>query len=128
LTWSFKDRLACTGVGKALDFGVEVVTCLTTGNHGAAVAAHCSAAGLASVVFTVPYIPKTMLVLMRMCGAKLVPVQLPPGRVGHYPYSIMRRCVEENGWYPLGTYVDPSANNPYGVDGYKTIGYEICEQ
>ena len=127
-TWSFKDRLACTGIGKALDFGAKVVTCLSTGNHGAAVSAHASFAGMDSVVFTVPYVPKTMLVLMIMCGAKVVPIELPPDRFGQYPYELMTRCVEEKGWYPLGTYTSPSANNPYGVEGYKTIGYEIVEQ
>ncbi len=127
-TWSFKDRLACTGIGKALDFGAKVVVCLSTGNHGAAVSAHASFAGMDSIVFTVPYVPRTMLVLMMMCGAKVVPIELAQDSFGQYPYAIMKRCVDEKGWYPLGTYVSPSANNPYGVEGYKTIGYEICEQ
>jgi threonine synthase len=128
LTWSFKDRLACTAIGKALDFKFRVTTCLSTGNHGAALAAHSSAAGLGCVVFTVPYVPKTMLVLMMMCGAMVVPIALDPSRFGDYPYDLMEKCVEEKGWYPAGTMLDPPANNAYGVDGYKTIGYEICEQ
>jgi threonine synthase len=128
LTWSFKDRLACVGIGKALDFDAKTTTCLSTGNHGAATAAHSSAAGLDCVVFTVPYVPKTMLVMMMMCGAKVVPIGLERGRFGDYPYSLMARCVLEKGWYPTGTFLDPPANNPYGVEGYKTIGFEICEQ
>lgn len=128
LTWSFKDRLACVGVGKALDFGANITTCVSTGNHGAAVAAHSALAGLDCVVFTVPYIPETMLVLMMMYGAKVVPIELSADQFGNYPYFLMKKCVDEKGWFPLSTYVRPPACNPYAVEGYKTIGYEICEQ
>lgn len=40
------------------------------------------------------------------------------------------KCVREHDWwYPVGTYTSPMPTyNPYGVESFKTIGYEVCEQ
>jgi threonine synthase len=43
--------------------------------------------------------------------------------------ALMDELVREHGFYPstvLGTFTGPA--NPYGVEGYKTIGYEIATQ
>ncbi|HEY0117637.1 MAG TPA: pyridoxal-phosphate dependent enzyme, partial [Cellulomonas sp.] len=44
-------------------------------------------------------------------------------------WTVMRAGVDERGWVPLSGYVSPpSGSNPFGVDGYKTIAYELFEQ
>ena len=40
----------------------------------------------------------------------------------------MRQGIERLGWYPTsGFVVPPVGSNPWGVEGYKTIAYEIAE-
>ncbi|NIM46033.1 MAG: threonine synthase [Nitrososphaeria archaeon] len=126
-TWSFKDRLACTTISKGLDFRARVATVLSTGNQGAATAAYASRAGMDCVIFTLPDVPATMLTFMRIYGAKVVLLSTPEG-LGVYPYDIIAKCVKEYGWFPACTIVLPPTGNPYGVEGYKTLGYEICIQ
>jgi len=123
-TWSYKDRLCCVAISKGLEFGAKVATVATTGNHGGATAAYAAKAGMDCVIFTLPTVSDTMLVLMQIYGAKVVPVSTPEGR-----WILMRKCVNELGWYPTGTYTAPMpTGNPYGVQGYKTIAFEISEQ
>jgi threonine synthase len=123
-TWSFKDRLASVAVSKAVESGAQVVTISSTGNHGAATAAYASRAGLESVIFTKESVPETMKRLMQIYGANVVALETSEGR-----WTLMKQCVEEYGWYPTGNYVSPPVgSNFYGVEGYKTIAYEICEE
>jgi threonine synthase len=123
-TWSYKDRLAAVAVTKAVEVGAETVVVASTGNHGAAVAAYAARAGLRCVVLTLASVPATMKTLMQSYGADVVALQRPADR-----WSLMRQLVAARGWMAMSGYADPPAgSNPYGVDGYKTIAYEIVEQ
>jgi threonine synthase len=43
-------------------------------------------------------------------------------------WTLMREGIERCGWYPTsGWVVPPIGSNPFGVEGYKTIAYEIAE-
>ncbi len=93
----------------------------TTGNHGAATAAYAAAAGLRCVALTLASVPLTMKVLMQAYGAEVVALERPPDR-----WALMRSAVEEWGWVPLSGLVDPPiGSNPFGIEGYKSIAYEI---
>ncbi len=123
-TWSFKDRLCCVAIAKGLDFHVKVATMSSIGNHGASTAAYAARAGINSVIFTISTALETMLTQMQIYKAKVVPVTTSIGR-----RMLMSKCVKEFDWYPTGNYTEISATgNPYGVQGHKTIGFEICEQ
>ena len=123
-TWSYKDRLCAVGVTRAVQEGAPAITVSSTGNHGAAAAACSAAAGLPCVVFTVPQVPQTMKTLMQAYGAC---VMVTPTSLDRW--VIMRQCVEKKGWYPLSGYVAPPiGSNPYGVDGYKTIAFELFDE
>jgi threonine synthase len=120
-TWSYKDRLAAVATSKALADGADTVVVATTGNHGAATAAYAAAAGMRCVALTLAAVPLTMKVLMQAYGAEVVALEHPPDR-----WSLMRKAVEEWGWIPLSGLVDPPiGSNPFGIDGYKSIAYEI---
>jgi len=122
-TWSYKDRLAAVGVTKAREWGAETVVVSSTGNHGAAAAAYAAAAGMQCVALTLESVPLTMKVLMQSYGAQVVALRSSPDR-----WSLMREAVREHGWVPLSGFVNPPAgSNPFAVDGYKTIAYEIVE-
>lgn len=122
-TWSYKDRLAAVGITKAQEAGAEAVVVSSTGNHGAAVAAYAAAAGVRCVVLTLESVPRTMKVLMQSYGAHVVALRNPPDR-----WTVMRAAIREYGWAPMSGFVNPPAgSNPFAVDGYKTMAYEIVE-
>jgi threonine synthase len=123
-TWSYKDRLAAVAVNRAAQRGAETVVVSSTGNHGAAVAAYAARLGLRCVVLTVESVPLAMKVLMQGFGATVVAFDDPGDR-----WVLMQQAVAERGWVPMSGYVaPPSGSNPIGVDGYKTIAYELWEQ
>lgn len=123
-TWSHKDRLVSTSVTAARQLGARVVTAASTGNHGAAVAAYAARAGLGCVIVTRTSVPATMKALMQSFGALVVAVDSSAGR-----YEIVAEGVDRFGWYPLSNSVAPPVgSSPYGIDGYKTIAYELWQQ
>jgi len=123
-TWSYKDRLAAVATTKALADGADTVVVATTGNHGAASAAYAAAAGMRCVALTLASVPQTMKVLMQAYGAKVVALERSAHR-----WSLMRLAVEEWGWAPFSGFVDPPiGSNPFGIDGYKSIAYELYGQ
>jgi threonine synthase len=123
-TWSYKDRLVAAAITKAREMGAEVVCASSTGNHGAAAAAYAAAANIECVIFTLPTVPQAMKVLMQSYGAKVLAVENGPDRWG-----LMARAVQGWGWTPLSGFVDPPAgSNQFGIEGYKSIAYEIASE
>jgi threonine synthase len=123
-TWSYKDRLAAVAVSRAAADGADTVVVATTGNHGAAVAAYAAAAGLRCVVLTLESVPQTMKTLMQVYGAEVVALRTGPQR-----WQLMAEAVRDRGWVPMSGFRNPPVgSNPFGVDGYKTIAYELAEQ
>ncbi|NED94746.1 pyridoxal-phosphate dependent enzyme [Phytoactinopolyspora alkaliphila] len=121
-TWSYKDRLAAVAITVARAQGAETVALATTGNHGAAAAAYAAKAGLRCVVFTLESVPQTMKVLMQSYGAEVFALRTGPER-----WALLRQAVDRWGWVPISGFMDPPlGSNPYGVDGYKTLAYEIA--
>jgi threonine synthase len=122
-TWSYKDRLCATAVTHAVETGARVITISSTGNHGASTAAYAARAGLACVIFTLASVPETMKTLMQAYGAAVVACATSEAR-----WDLMRQGVERFGWYPTSGFIAPPVgSNPWGVEGYKTIAYEIAE-
>lgn len=120
-TWSYKDRLIAVALTKARESGVTTVAVASTGNHGAAAAAYAARAGMECIVLTLSSVPTTMKTLMQAYGARVVALAEPRDR-----WALLRQGVEELGWTPLSGFMDPPAgSNPFGIDGYKSIAYEI---
>lgn len=120
-TWSYKDRLIAVAMTKARESGVTTVAVASTGNHGAAAAAYAARAGMECIVLTLSSVPTTMKTLMQAYGARVVALVEPRDR-----WALLRQGVEELGWTPLSGFMDPPAgSNPFGIDGYKTIAYEV---
>ena len=65
-----------------------------------------------------------MKTLMQSFGAYVMVTPQPIDR-----WTIMKACVKEKGWYPLSGYMSPPiGSNCFGIDGYKTIAFELYEQ
>ncbi|HET6318432.1 MAG TPA: pyridoxal-phosphate dependent enzyme [Chloroflexota bacterium] len=120
-THSFKDRFQSVAISAALGLGKSRVVCASTGNHGVAAAAYSARAGLECVVLTHEEAPAAHVEAIRQFGA--TPVLVPPD----VRNELLLRLVDA-GWYPSTTFWPLPVSNPYGVEGYKTIAFEIFEQ
>lgn len=123
-TWSFKDRLACIAVSSARKMGAEVIVSSSSGNAGAAAAAYAAKAGLRCVIFTFKGTSGPMVTQMRAYGAEVIACEHKDDR-----WALMEHAVRNYGWFPTSPFFGPVVgSNPYGIEGYKTLAYEIAEQ
>lgn len=123
-TGSFKDRLAAGAVSAARQLGRRVIVGSSSGNAGAAVAAASARAGMPCVMFTTQKFPLAMKTQMSVYGTFLISAPTVQDR-----WTLMQEGVERFGWFPTTVYGWPFfGSNCYGIEGYKTIGYEIVDQ
>ncbi len=118
-TGSFKDRGMTMGITKAKELGMRIVTCASTGNTSASLAAYAGLAGLKCVVL----IPEGKVALGKLAqammhGAKVVSVR---GNFDQALETVMKASDS------LGMYLLNSVN-PFRVEGQKTAAYEVCDQ
>lgn len=121
---SFKDRLAVTALAMTRRFRARAVGVSSTGNAGAAAACYAARMGLPCIVLTVRGASSALMAQIRAYGAMVVAAETKAQR-----WKLLQTAVAEWGWYPTSPYFGPPVgSNPYGVDGYKTLAYEVCEQ
>lgn len=122
-TGSFKDRFFSVCLTRARIVGANTTAIASSGNGGASAAAYAAAAGLASVVIATPRMSPGWRAAITSTGARLLATASSSDR-----WRLMRMGVENFGWYPLTNYVNPPVgSNWFGVEGYKSIAYEIAE-
>jgi len=123
-TGAFKDRLNAVSVSAARQFGYQRVLCTTTGNHGVSLAAYAAVARLDCLVVCQPDVEPIAVQQMRLHGARVAVIGGPPAGVRSY----LARLVRDEGYWPsVRNHPRPYAN-PFGLEGYKTIAYEIWLQ
>ncbi len=120
-TWSFKDRLNSCAISMAKQFGFTKVTTATTGNHGSSAAAYAAAAGMQAAIFYHTESPDVQKNAGLAYGALVI-----SGYTIFAKYAVS--MVKEHNWYPCYVMSPMPIANPYGVEGYKTIAYEIAFQ
>ncbi|MBT8337250.1 MAG: threonine synthase [Gemmatimonadetes bacterium] len=118
-TGSFKDRGLGMAVSRAKELGASAIALPSAGNAGSAASAYGAAAGLPVHVVVPKDTPRPILEEIRALGADL---QLLDGLITDCG-RVVRRGVEEEGWFDLST-----LKEPYRVEGKKTMGYELFEQ
>jgi threonine synthase len=123
-TWSFKDRMCSSATSIAVEFGARVITASSSGNAGSATAAYAARAGLECVLFTLQQFPTAMKVNMAVYGTRLIACPTLTDR-----WRMVEKCVDAFDWFPTAGFMMPLiGSNPYAIEGYKTIAYEVCEQ
>ena len=122
-TWSFKDRLASAAVTMAKGLGARMIASSSSGNAGAAAAAYAAKAGIPCIVFTFQGAAAPLVTQIRAYGAMVVMVERKEER-----WRLQSAGVEKFGWYPTSPFFAPVVgSNPFGIEGYKTIAFEIAE-
>ncbi len=120
---SYKDRCMPLAVAAACRAGAEVVTAASSGNAGVSLAAYAAAAGKRCEIVTTDNISEIWANSITAYGAQLAIVPTAKDR-WHY----IKQMKEKEGWYSVTNCEDPPVgSNPFGVEGYETIAFEIIE-
>lgn len=122
---SFKDRRASISVYYAEKKGYEGVIAATSGNYGAAVAAHAAKRSLNCIIIQEAFDSRgvgqpEILEKARKCeayGAEVIQLS-----VGPELFYYLLRLLEETGYYNASLYT------PFAVAGIETLGYEIAKE
>jgi threonine synthase len=125
-THSWKDRTNAVAVGTALHFGFDKVLATSTGNHGVSVAAYAARAGTRGMILLPPSAPPLSEQEIRFFGAEIAVIS--DGNI----VPLMAELWRDHGWY-ISQRNSPGVGgrpfgNPFGLEGYKTMSYEIFHQ
>ena len=114
-----KDRFHAVITGVAAALGMRGVIAFSTGNHGLAMSAYATAHGLESIVIANERMPVLLQRAIRFAGG--LPLLAAPG-VGD---AVIEALLRSGEWLPALTLWPMPLSDPFGVEGYKTIAYEI---
>ncbi len=118
-TYSFKDRPVAVAIAKAREWSMPAVGCASTGNLAAATAAAAAKARLPCYVFVPASLESTKLLLPRIYGATVVPVE------GTYDEAnrVALLIADRHGWGFVNINL-----RPYYAEGSKSLLFETWEQ
>ncbi|WP_207631269.1 MULTISPECIES: pyridoxal-phosphate dependent enzyme [unclassified Actinopolyspora] len=123
-TGSFKDRFYSAAVSWAAWQGARTVALASSGNAAVSAAAYSAAAGLDCVAVATPDIGEVWRGLVELHGGRMVYAADAAER-----WDVLRREADERGWSVLtNTSAVPVSSLWAGVEGYKTLAYEIVEE
>ena len=118
-TGSFKARGMSAAVSKAKELGLSKLTTPSAGNAAGALAAYASRGGMQAHVVMPEDAPEANQKEAAVTGANLT---LVPGLINDAG-RVSRQQADEKGLFDVST-----LQEPYRVEGKKTMGYEIAEQ
>lgn len=122
-TGSHKDRMNPFITARAKEAGYKTVTCASSGNEAASLAAYAAAEGLRCVNVSTEDIPFVWKNASDASGAKMVLTKTSADRLFY-----QREHMDE-GWYCATNLLDiPTGSSPFGIQGYKTLAFELYEQ
>ncbi len=127
-TGSHKDRMSPLVVARALELGKKGIVAASSGNAGISIAAYAANSGLDCQIISPRNVNMTYKNAIEAAGAELVILD-EADDTAHGRWSYMRKMVVDCDWYPATNYIlPPVGSNCFGVQGYKTIAYEIYER
>ncbi|MEP6777087.1 MAG: threonine synthase [Chthoniobacterales bacterium] len=118
-TGSFKDRGMTVAVSKAVEKGIAVIVCASTGNTSASAAAYAARAGIrCAVILPAGKIASGKLVQAIAYGASVVAIE------GNFDTAL--RIVRAIGTRPDFAIVN--SINPDRIAGQTTAAFEVCDE
>ena len=118
-TLSYKDRVVSIAATRAVELGVSIFGCASTGNLGNSVAAHAARLGLECYVFIPQDLERGKILGSAVSGPHVVAID------GNYD-DVNRLCTQVGDRY--GWAFANINLRSYYAEGAKTIGFEIVEQ
>ena len=118
-THSFKDRVVAVAAAKAREFGLETLSCTSTGNLANAVAARAAADGVPAVIFCPSGLEPEKLLATTVYGARIYAVR--------GSYDDCSRLISELAGEVEWGFVNVNLRSYY-AEGSKTLSFEIVEQ
>ncbi|MGA3096349.1 MAG: threonine synthase [Bryobacteraceae bacterium] len=115
---SFKARGLACAVSMCVELGISRVAIASAGNAAGALAAYAAAAGMEAHIFLPKDVPQSNFLECRAYGAE---VTLVDGLIGDCGRLLAERAAGD--WFDVST-----LQEPYRVEGKKTMGYEVAEQ
>jgi threonine synthase len=118
-TGSFKDTGMTVAVTQALNLGMRVVACASTGNTAASLAAYAARARMACAIL-VPegQVSDAKLAQSLEYGAKVLEIE------GNFDVCmrVIKELAEQSSLYLVNSI------NPFRIEGQKTVAFELAEQ
>ena len=116
---SFKDRPVSVAIAMAMQFGIQVVGCASTGNLANSVASQAAACGLKTCILIPANLEAAKINGTLIYGANLIEVE------GNYDdvNGLCAQIAERYGWGFVNVNL-----RPYYSEGSKTLAFEIMEQ
>jgi threonine synthase len=118
-TGTFKARGMAVAVSKLKEMGLKRIAVPSAGNAAVALAAYGGHADVEVYAFVPKDVPDLILKECIYLGAK---VYLVDGLIGDAG-AIVNRLASEHGWFNIST-----NKQPYRVEGYKAMAFEMAEQ
>jgi len=127
-TGSHKDRMSPLIIARALAMGKEAIVAASSGNAGISLAAYAAYSGLDCKIISPRKTNPAYKTAIEATGAELIVLDEQADTVqGRWSY--MGKMAEGSGWYPATNYsMPPVGSCSFGVQGYKTIAYEIFDE
>lgn len=125
-TGSYKDRISSVGISQLVEQGKDTWVSTSSGNAGASTAAYGVRAGVNGYLFTLERAPRAKIGQIIAYGPTLRSVR----GLGYDPavedatWENCARLCERRGWMMM---ITACSYNPLGMEGAKTIAFEICE-
>lgn len=119
-TGSFKDRSISVCTSMAMEFGCEGITVASSGNGAASVAAYGSKARLDAFLFVPENTPAGKVAQAIAYGGKVIKVR---GNFSKCYQAAIDLSIQKHFMNMTTTFL-----NPYGIEGYKIIAFEIFDK
>ncbi len=116
--FTFKARGMSVAVSLAVQLKLDRLALRSAGNAGAPFAAYCARAGVKSLIVMPKDAPELTLLACEMLGAR---VNLSRGTLEDCTQTV-QTAVLKDGYFDLSSYQEP-----YRLEGDKTLGFEIAE-
>lgn len=123
-TGSHKDRMNPFIVARAKETGHQVVAAASSGNEGVSLACYAALAGMKCKIVGTKAINPIWRAAIISAGAELI---ITPTAAERWTY--LREKMETEGWLSATNVMDPPVGScSFGLQGYKTISYELYEE
>lgn len=118
-TGSFKARGLCMAISKAKELGITSVSIPSAGNAAGAMSAYAALAGMEAHVFMPKDVPKPFINECKALGASVTLIE-----------GLITDCgkAAAEGVKKFNRFDVSTLNEPYRIEGKKTMGYELAEQ